>query len=121
MRIIIIITAFFVASLAAHAQLATTFIVSSNDVVQRSIMVAHSGAGTNDTKVSVRFEFTDTAAKRLADFYRAHTSGDEVYLQCGGFVHPFTIDEVKIFPRTGYMGLSAQDGKALLAGWRGER
>ena len=120
MRSIITLIAIFVVSFAARAQLAATFTILSNDVVQSSIMVAHSGVGTNDTKVSVRFEFTNTAAKQLAQFYQAHTVGDEVYLQCGNFVHPFTIDEVKIFPRTGFMGLSAQDGKALIAGLRGE-
>jgi hypothetical protein len=121
MRTVIILISIFVASFAARAQLAATFVISSNDIVQRSIMVSYSGADTNGTKVSVRFEFTDKAAKALAEFYLAHTFGDEVYLQCGNFTHPFTIDEVKIFPRTGYMDLSEQDGKALIAGLRGER
>ena len=119
MRTIIIITAFFVASLAAHAQLATTFIISSNDVVQSSIMFGHPG-GTNDTRVGVKFAFTEIGAKRLAEFYRAHTVGDEVYYQCGSFVHPFKLDDRKIFGREGFWGLSETDGKALLAGLRGQ-
>ena len=120
MRIIIILIVVVVASFAARAQLATTFMVSSNDVVQHSIMVAHSG-DTNDTRVGVKFTFTETAAKRLEEFYRAHTVGDEVYLQCGGFVHPFKLDDRKIFGREGFWGLSETDSKALLAGLRGER
>jgi hypothetical protein len=120
MRTIIIITAFFAASLAAYAQLATTFIISSNDVVQSSIMFGHPGTGTNDTRVGVKFAFTETGAKRLEGFYRAHKVGDEVYWQCGSFVHPFKLDDRKIFGREGFWGLSETDGKALLAGLRGQ-
>jgi hypothetical protein len=121
MRIIIIIIAVVVASFAAHAQLATTFIISSNDVVQSSIKYGHPGPGTNDTRVAVKFAFTETGAKRLEEFYRAHTVGDEVYFQCGIFVRSSKLDDRKMFAREGYYGLSETDGKALLAGLRGER
>ena len=121
MRTIIILFAFFALSIAARAQLATTFIISSNDVVQRSILVANSGAGTNDTRVGVKFAFTDTGAKRLEEFYRAHNVGDDVYWQCGSFIHPFKLDDRKIFSREGLWGLQEKDAKALLAGLRGER
>ena len=121
MRTIIILTTLFALSFAAHAQLATTFIISSNDVVQSSIMFGHPGTQTNDTRFAVKFAFTDTGAKRLEEFYRAHTVGDEVYWRCGSFVHPFKLDDRKIFGREGFWGLSETDAKALVAGLRGER
>ena len=120
MRTTVIIIAFIVASLAAHAQLATTFIISSNDVVQSSIWYGHPRTGTNSIVV-VKFAFTETGAKRLEEFYRAHTVGDEVCWQCGSFLHPFKLDDRKFFGRDGFWGLSEADAKALLAGLRGER
>jgi hypothetical protein len=120
MRTLIILTVFFVASFAAHAQLATTFIISSNDVVQSSIMVFHL-TGTKETRLTVKFAFTEIGAKRLEEFYRAHTIGDEVYWQCGSFVHPFKLDDRKFFGREGFWGLPETEAKALEAGLRGER
>jgi hypothetical protein len=120
MRTIFILTAFCIATVAAHAQLATTFTISSNDVVQRSIMVGHSG-DTNDTRVAVRFTFTAAGARRLEEFYRAHTVGDDVRFQCGSFVYPFKIDDRKTFTREGIWGLSQQEAKAYIAGLRGQR
>jgi len=119
MRTIIIITAFFVASLSAQAQLANTIIISSNDVVRNSIWVGHPRLGTNDTRVVVKLAFTETGAKHLEEFCQSHTVGDKVFLQCGDFVHAFPINGPKIYPRTGFI-LSAQDAEALVAGLRGE-
>jgi hypothetical protein len=121
MRTIIMITAVFVASLAAHAQLAMTFTIYSNDVVQSSIMSLHPSIGTNDSRISVKFAFTETGAKRLEEFYRTHTVGDEVCWECGKFSHPFKLDDRKYFGREGFWGLPEEDAKALLAGLRGER
>jgi len=96
MRTIIIIAAFFGFSLSAFGQVLAipTFTVGSNDVVQSSIMLFRV-AGTNETRVSVKFAFTDAGAKRLADFYRAHTVGEDVRWQSGSFVHPFKLDDRK--------------------------
>ena len=121
MRTIIILTTFFALSFAARAQLATTFIISSNDVVQGSIWVAHVVTGTNDTRLSVKFAFTGTGAKRLEEFYQAHTVGEDVYWQSGSFVHPFKLDDRKFFGREGFWGLPERDAKALVAGLRGGR
>jgi hypothetical protein len=77
-------------------------------------------AGTNETRVSVKFAFTDAGAKRLADFYRAHTVGEDVRWQSGSFVHPFKLDDRKFFGREGFWGLPETDAKALEAGLRGQ-
>ena len=121
MRTIIIITAFFALSLSAFGQVLAipTFTVGSNDVVQSSIMLFRV-AGTNETRVSVKFAFTDAGAKRLADFYRAHTVGEDVRWQSGSFVHPFKLDDRKFFGREGFWGLPETDAKALEAGLRGQ-
>jgi hypothetical protein len=121
MRTIIIIAAFFGFSLSAFGQVLAipTFTVGSNDVVQSSIMLFRV-AGTNETRVSVKFAFTDAGAKRLADFYRAHTVGEDVRWQSGSFVHPFKLDDRKFFGREGFWGLPETDAKALEAGLRGQ-
>jgi hypothetical protein len=121
MRAIIILITFFALSFTGRAQLVNTFIVSSNDVVQGSIFAYHVEPGTNDTRLTVKFAFTDAGAKRLKDFYQAHTVGDDVYWQSGGFVHPFKLDDRKFFGREGFWGLPEQDAKALMAGLRGDR
>src|SRR5271169_5871943 len=94
MRTIIIITAFFALSLSAFGQVLAipTFTVGSNDVVQSSIMLFRV-AGTNETRVTVKFAFTDAGAKRLEEFYRAHTIGEDFRWQSGSFVHPSKIDD----------------------------
>jgi hypothetical protein len=121
MRTIIIIAAFFGLSLSAFGQVLAipTFTVGSNDVVQSSIMLFRV-AGTNETRVSVKFAFTNAGAKRLADFYRAHTVGEDVRWQSGSFVHPFKLDDRKFFGREGFWGLPETDAKALEAGLRGQ-
>jgi hypothetical protein len=121
MRTIIIIAAFFGFSLSAFGQVLAipTFTVGSSDVVQSSIMLFRV-AGTNETRVSVKFAFTNAGAKRLADFYRAHTVGEDVRWQSGSFVHPFKLDDRKFFGREGFWGLPETDAKALEAGLRGQ-
>jgi hypothetical protein len=121
MRTIIIITAFFALSLSTFGQVLAmpTFTFGSNDVVQSSIMVFHL-TGTNQTGVTVKFAFTDSGAKRLEEFYRAHTIGEEVRWQSGSFVHPFKLDDRKFFGREGFWGLPEEDAKALEAGLRGQ-
>jgi hypothetical protein len=121
MRTIIIITAFFALSLSAFGQVLAipTFTFGSNDVVQSSIMVFNL-SGTNETRVTVKFAFTDTGAKRLEDFYRTHTIGEDVLWQSGSFVHPSKLDDRKFFGREGFWGLPETDAKALEAGLRGQ-
>jgi hypothetical protein len=121
MRTIIIITAFFALSLSAFGQVLAipTFTFGSNDVVQSSIMVFHP-TDTNETGVTVKFTYTDTGAKRLEEFYRAHTVGEDVRWQSGSFVHPFKLEHRKSFGREGFWRLSETDAKALLAGLRGK-
>ena len=121
MRTIIIITAFFALSLSAFGQVLAipTFTFGSNDVVQSSIMVFNP-TGTNKTGVTVKFAYTDTGAKRLEEFYRAHAVGEDIRWQSGSFVHPFKLVHRKSFGREGFWGLSETDAKALLAGLRGE-
>ena len=57
--------------------------------------------GTNQTGVTVKFAFTDTGAKRLEEFYRAHTVGEDFLWQSGSFVHPSKFDARKHFGREG--------------------
>ena len=96
-----------------------TFTIGSNDVVQSSIKLFHL-TGTNQAGVTVCFKFTDTGAKRLADFCHAHTVDEDVRWQCGSFVHPFKLEERKHFGREGFLGLPETDAKALDAGLRGQ-
>jgi hypothetical protein len=119
MPTLIIVAIIATASFAAHAQLATTFTISSKDVVQSSIEVGHFNVGTNAVR-AIKFAFTDTGAKRLAGFYRAHSVGDEVCWQCGSFARPFKLDDRKVFGREGFWSLSEADAKALEAGLRGK-
>jgi len=120
MRTITIFAAFFGLLISTHAQvLANSFIISSNDVVQSSVMV-HRVGGTNDARLTVKFAFTDIGAKRLEEFYRMHTVGEDLYWQSGNFVHPFKLDDRKFFGREGFWGLPEQDAKALEAGLRGQ-
>ena len=105
MRTIIIIITFFELSFSAFGQVLAipTFTFGSNDVVQSSIMIFHK-TDTNVTRVAVKFAFTDTGAKRLEEFYRAHTIGEEVCWQSGNFVQPFKLDDRKFFGREGFLG-----------------
>jgi len=122
MRTIIIITAFFALSLSAFGQVVDipTFTVGSNDVVQSSIMVFHL-TGTNQTGVTVKFAFTDTGAKRLEEFYRAHTIGEDFRWQIGSFVWQRSkLNDRKFFGRESFWGLPETDAKALEAGLRGQ-
>ena len=121
MRTIIISIAFLALSLSAFGQVLAipTFTVGSNDVVQSSIMLFHL-TGTNETRVTVKFAFTDTGAKRLEEFYRAHTIGEDFLWQSGSFVHPSKLDDRKFFGREGFWGLPETDAKALEAGLRGQ-
>jgi hypothetical protein len=82
-------------------------------------MVSHP-TDTNETGVTVKFTYTDTGAKRLEEFYRAHNVGEDVRSQSGSFVHPFKLEHRKSFGREGFWGLSETDAKALLAGLRGK-
>jgi len=118
MRAIITLLVFVAVSFTVRAQLATKFTVSSNDVVQSSIIFIHS-TNTNETRVTVKFAYTDTGAQRLEEFYREHTIGEHVYWQSGKFVFQFAIDNRKFFGRDGFW-LPEQSAKALVAGLRGE-
>src|SRR5690349_2734253 len=86
MRAVLILAAFLAFSICASAQaeMIPTFTVTSNDVAQSSIMV-FSTRGTNETRVTIKFAFTDTGAKRLEEFYRTHSVGEEVRWEIGTF------------------------------------
>ena len=122
MRAFIIVLAVLASSISAIGQVETvpTFDVTTNDVVQSSIMVLRMG-GTNETRISVKFAFTETGAKRLEEFYRLHTVGQEVRYRIGTFEHTFKLDERKHFGREGFWGLLESDSRALEDGLRGRR
>jgi hypothetical protein len=121
MRILIILAATVTLPFVGHAQvLADSFIISSNDVVQSSIELFRMDA-MNEDRVSVKFAFTDKGVKRLEEFYRVHTVGENLYWQSGKFVHTFKLDDRKFFGREGFWGLSEQDAKELEAGLRGKK
>jgi hypothetical protein len=126
MRTLIIVAALLALSVSAFAQAESipTFTVTSNDVAQSSIRVFHpviQTRGTNETVVSVKFDFTRTGAKRLEEFYGTHSVGQEVRYRIGSFERVFTLDDRKHFERDGFWGLTEQDGKALEAGLRGRK
>jgi hypothetical protein len=122
MHLLITTAALLVLSVSAFAQAAgiPTFTVTSNDVAQSSIMVFHMN-GTNEARVSIKFAFTDTGAKRLEEFYRAHSVGQEVRYQIGTFERVFKLDDRKHFGREGFFGLPERDAKALEAGLKGQK
>jgi len=122
MRTLITVAALLTLSASAFAQVAAipTFTVTSNDVAQSSIMVFHM-QGTNEAKVTVKFAFTETGAKRLQEFYRAHSVGQEVRYQIGIFERVFRLDDRKHFSREGFWGLPERDAKTLEAGLRGQK
>ena len=69
MRNILLLMGLLAFSLVALGQRdIPTFLVNTNDVVQSDIRVFRFG-GTNGTRVSVKFAFTESGAKRLAEFY----------------------------------------------------
>src|SRR4051794_22722738 len=74
-----------------------TFTVTTNDVEQSSI-----GIWPKGDKVTVKFAFTDSGAKRLEKFYRAQGFGEKVRYQIGRFEWPFRIDDRKHFGREGF-------------------
>jgi hypothetical protein len=94
--------------------------LASNDVVQSSITVFRK-VGTNETRATVKWAFTDTFAKRLEEFYRAHIVGQEVRWQIGRFAHVFKLDDRKDFGRDEFNELTEPEAEALEAGLRGER
>ena len=98
-----------------------TFTVTSNDVVQSSITVVSMNGGTNEALFGIKFAFTDTGAKRLEEFYRAHSVGQEVRYQIGSFERVFGLDDRKHFGREGFLGLPERDAKALEAGLKGQK
>jgi len=125
MRILITAAGLLAVSASAFAQVAAipAFTVTSNDVVQSSIRIFHMKGfdmgGTNDAKVTVKYDFTDTGAKRLEEFYRAHPVGQEVRFQIGKFEHVLKLDNRKHFEREGWWGLPEREAKALEAGLKG--
>ncbi len=84
MRILTILLAVVALSIPALGQVEAvpTFTVTTNDVTQSSIMAFRMGA-TNEARVTVKFAFTDSGAKRVEEFYRAHTVGQEVRYRIG--------------------------------------
>ena len=122
MRILITVAALLALAVSAFAQVTglPTFTVTSNDVAQSSIMVFHM-QGTNGARVSIKFAFTGTGAKRLEEFYRAHSVGQEVRYQIGTFERVFRLDDRKHFGREGFWGLPERDAKALEAGLKGQK
>ena len=76
---------------------------------------------TNQAKVSIKFAYTGAGAKRLEEFYAAHSVGQEIRYQIGKFEHVVRLDDRKHFAREGFWGLPGQDAKALEAGLRGQK
>ena len=107
-------------SAAAQVQVIPTISVTSNDVVQSSIMDFRM-KGTNGTRVTVKFAFTDTGEKKLKEFYTTHSVGQVVRYQIGSFERVFALDDRKHFGREGFWGLSEQDAQALESGLRGRK
>ena len=122
MRVVIVLAVLLIFPVLALGQVEfyPTFTITSNDVAQSSIMVSRLG-GTNQTKVSIKFAYTETGAKRLAQFYAAHPMGQEIRYQIGNFEHVVRLDNRKHFSREGFWGLPEGDAKALEAGLRGQR
>jgi hypothetical protein len=122
MPIVAFCVAFLAAPVSASAQVEAipTFTVTSNDVVQSSIMVFHMG-GTNDARVSIKFAFTEAGASRLWEFYHANPVGQEVRYQIGKFERAFKLDDRKHFGREGFWGLPFAEAKNLEAGLKGQR
>ena len=104
----------------AQVEVVPTFTVTTNDVVQSSIMVFRMG-GTNEARVTVKFAFTDSGTKRLEEFYRAHSAGQEVRYRIGTFERVFRLDDRKHFGRQGFWGLPEPESRALEDGLRGRK
>jgi hypothetical protein len=121
MRTLFTVAALLTLTVSSLAQVAAipTFTVTSNDVVQGSIMVFHVNR-KNEAKVSVKFAFTDLGAKRLEEFYRAHSVGQVVRYQVGAFEHRFGLDDRKHFGREGFWNLPEREARALEAGLKGQ-
>ncbi len=122
MRALLIFAVFLAFSLSTFAQVETipTFTVTSNDVTQSSIMVFRT-RGTNEARVCIKFAFTETGAKRLEEFYRAHSVGEEFRWESGTFGRLLRLDDRKHFGREGFWGLPEREAKALEDGLRGRK
>jgi len=120
MRLVIVFGGLLIFPVLALGQVEfyPTFTITSNDVAQSSIMVFRSG-GTNQTRVSIKFAYTETGAKRLEQFYAAHLIGQEIRYQIGNFEHVVRLDNRKHFSREGFWGLPEGDANALVAGLKG--
>ena len=117
MRIVIVLAGLLIFPGFASGQVEfyPTFTITSNDVAQSSIMVFRLG-GANQTRVSVKFAYTETGAKRLEQFYAARPVGQEIRYQ---IEHVVKLDNRKHFSREGFWGLPEGDANALVAGLRG--
>jgi len=122
MRIVIVLAGLLIFPGLALGQVEfyPTFTITSNDVAQSSIMVFRVG-GTNQTRVSIKFAYTETGAKRVEQFYAAHPIGKEIRYQIGNFEHVARLDNRKHFSREGFWGLPEVDANALVAGLRGQK
>jgi hypothetical protein len=122
MRKLIIILAVVASSITALGQveMVPTFTVTTNDVVQSSIMLFRMG-GTNEVRVIVKFAFTAKGAKRLEEFYHSHSVGEEVRYRIGTFEREFKLDDRKHFGREGFWGLPDPESRALEDGLRGRK
>jgi len=120
MRLVIVVGGLLIFPVLALGQVEfyPTFTITSNDVAQSSIMVFRLG-GTNQTRVSIKFAYTETGAKRLEQFYAAHLIGQEIRYQIGNFEHVVRLDNRKHFSREGFWGLPEGDANALVAGLKG--
>ncbi len=104
-----------------------TIRILPEDIVQTSIKQRPSPGGTN--KVAVFWQYTETGAKKMLAFWRAH-AGEEVVEQVGDFeCHPTLstnkrpnwTEEGWLKSRTDkFFAVSEEDAKKIIAGFKGK-
>ncbi len=115
------------ALLVPAQELTPTIRILPQDIVQTSIKQRPSPGGTN--KVAVFWQYTETGAKKMLAFRRAH-AGEKVAEQVGDFEFravistnrsPNWTEEGWLKSRTDkFFAVSEEDAKKIIAGFKGK-
>ena len=100
---------------SADSNAVPTLIISSNDVVQSSVVVFR--RATNG--VFIKFQYTEMGSNRVRAFYESHL-GEIARFRVGAFeVPPWQVNHTNTTGRDAFWGLAEKDADAVLVGLRG--
>ena len=96
---------------SAESSTVATLTISSNDVIQSSLLVFR--RATNS--VFVKFHYTEAGSNKVRTFYERHQR-ETARLRVGAFeTPPFPVNHTNTTGRDGFWGLAEKDADAVLA------